>query len=93
VKCNRVLFNRHAITRMFERFISGPQVRKVLQTGEIIEDYPDDTPFPSRLVLGFVENRPLHVVVAENDSTCHIITVYAPELTIWEPDFKTRRHL
>ena len=39
-------------------------VRHVLQTGEVIEEYPDDTPFPSYLILGFVGDRPFHVVVA-----------------------------
>ena len=28
------------------------EVRNVIQTGETIEDYPDDFPYPSRLVLG-----------------------------------------
>lgn len=91
--CSLVVFSRHAITRMFERFISRSDVRRILETGEVIEEYPDDTPFPSCLVLGFVDNRPLHVVVAVNGPTCHIVTVYAPDPTVWESDLKTRRPL
>lgn len=30
------------------------------------EDYPDDTPYPSRLLLGWHNNRPLNIVVADN---------------------------
>jgi len=30
--------------------ISEPEVRYVIATGEIIEDYPDDSPYPSRRI-------------------------------------------
>ena len=61
----RLVFRVHAIQRMFQREISVAHVRQVLSTGEVIESYPDDTPYPSRLVLGWCEGRPLHVVVAD----------------------------
>jgi hypothetical protein len=38
---------------MYQRSISEPEVREVIATGELVEDYPDDTPYPSRLVLGW----------------------------------------
>jgi hypothetical protein len=78
---------------MYQRGIGEPAVRQVISTGEIIEDYPDDTPYPSRLVLGWHGRRPLHVVVADNadDKENIVITVYEPDLTEWESDFKTRR--
>jgi len=37
---------------MARRNISAAEVRRVLTDGETIEEYPDDTPYPSRLVLG-----------------------------------------
>jgi hypothetical protein len=49
---SRVVFRVHAIQRMYQRNVSEPQVRDVITTGEVVEDYPDDTPYPSRLVLG-----------------------------------------
>jgi len=78
---------------MFERQVNNDDIRAVLQTGETIEDYPDDTPYPSRLVLGWCYARPLHVVVADNsvDDELIIITVYEPDLTRWEPDCKRRK--
>ena len=93
VQCDQIFFSRHAITRMFERSISRHEVQEVLQTGETVEDYPNDKPFPSCLMLGFIENRPLHVVVAVEDSTktCYIITAYDPDPLLWESDFRTRR--
>jgi hypothetical protein len=64
-----------------------------LTAGEAIEEYPDDTPYPSRLVLGWVGSRPLHVVAADNpeDEDTIVITVYEPEPNQWEAGFRRRR--
>ena len=32
--------------------------------GDVISDYPDDKPFPSMLIFGFIEKRPVQVVLA-----------------------------
>jgi hypothetical protein len=38
---------------------------EVLHAGEIIEEYPDDTPYPSCLILGrTASGRSLHIVCA-----------------------------
>ena len=89
----RLIFRVHAVQRMFERRVTVDNVRHVLATGETIEHYPDDTPYPSRLVLGWCESRPLHVVVAENQVMREIIvvTVYEPDGAQWESDFRRRR--
>ena len=89
----RIIFRVHAVQRMFERQINADDVKLVLETGEMIENYPDDTPYPSRLLLGWISKRPLHVVVAENrlDKESIIITVYEPDSELWEPDFKRRK--
>jgi hypothetical protein len=78
---------------MFEREISEEDVRQVLETGEIIESYPDDEPYPSRLVLGWSGARPMHVVVADNrdQDEMIVITVYEPDPGRWEPGFSERR--
>ncbi len=89
----RLVFRVHAIQRMFQRGVTVDDVREVLATGETIENYPDDTPYPSRLVLGQVESRPLHVVFAENKAMREIIvvTVYEPDPDLWDSDFRRRR--
>jgi hypothetical protein len=51
---------------MFQRRISKNDVRHVLKTDETIEGYPHDTPYPSRLMLGWRQAHPLHVVAADN---------------------------
>jgi hypothetical protein len=65
----------------------------VLATGEIIEEYPKDTPYPSRLFLGWRGNRPLHVVVADckEAGEAIVVTVYEPAIKEWEEDFKRRK--
>jgi hypothetical protein len=78
---------------MFQRGISEDSVREVLANGETIENYPDDIPYPSRLVLGWRGARPVHVVVAD-DSDAHetiVITVYEPDTEQWEHGFRRRR--
>lgn len=42
---------------MFEREIERSVVQSVIQSGTTIESYSEDTPYPSRLVLGW--DRPI----------------------------------
>lgn len=87
-----IIFRVHAIQRMFEREISRDDVIDVIENGETIRDYPDDTPFPSRLMLGWRGERPLHVVVAENDEAQTIvITAYEPDPDLWQADFRKKK--
>ncbi|MBF0210419.1 MAG: DUF4258 domain-containing protein [Desulfamplus sp.] len=78
---------------MFQRGISKPEVCMCIENGDIIEEYPDDTPYPSLLLLGFVEQRPIHIVLAidKKDESCIIITAYEPDIELWENNFKERR--
>jgi hypothetical protein len=89
----RIVFRAHALQRMSERGIMPEDVIMILWTGETIERYPDDTPYPSRLVLGWVRGRALHVVVAENaeQDTLIVVTVYEPDQTRWSADFRRRQ--
>jgi hypothetical protein len=77
---------------MFQRGICEKDVRILISTGETIETYLDDVPYPSRLILGWLSGRPIHIVVADNsaDSETIVITVYEPGQDKWSPDFKRR---
>lgn len=78
---------------MFARRITPAEVRSVIEQGETIARYPDDVPYPSRLLLGSVGGRALHVVVADNavnDETV-VVTVYEPDPALWQPGFRRRR--
>ncbi len=89
----RLVFRVHAIQRMFQRGVSEDEVKQVVAVGETIETYPDDKPFPSRLMLGWSGSRPVHVVVADNvsDQEAIIITVYQPDVEEWEADSRRRK--
>lgn len=86
-------WQRHVLERMIERHIRRSDVVTVLLSGELIEDYQDDWPFPSALFLGRVESRPIHVVVALDTGSgrVFVITAYEPDLEHFESDFRTRR--
>lgn len=89
----KITFRIHSIQRMFERQISPEDVRAVVENGETIQEYLDDTPYPSRLVLGWKLQRPIHVVIADNESDNEkiIVTVYEPDPAQWTDDFKRRK--
>jgi hypothetical protein len=93
MNCGIIRFSRHAMQRMFERGIDPENVREIVETGEIIETYPDDTPYPSALLFGRIGERPVHVVVARDPACgeCYVVTAYEPEAALWGEDFRTRR--
>jgi hypothetical protein len=60
--------------------------------GEVIEEYPDDTPYPSRLILGCYRSRAIHVVAANNsiDGEIIIIIVYETDPSEWDSNCRKR---
>ena len=84
----------HAAERAAKWNISGKQTLRIIEHGEMIEEYPDDPRGRSCLLLGFVGTRPVHVCVgiANEPELCEIITVYEPTLDVWHEDYRTRRH-
>lgn len=91
------LFTHHAQDEMqLEPFglIRVDEVLEALNAGEIIEEYPDDQPYPSCLILGrTLTARPLHMVCApvSTERRLIVITTYQPDPTRWEVDFKRRK--
>ena len=63
---------------MFQRNISVEEVQFILQNGRIVNEYPDDQPYPSKLLFAVCNARQLHVVCSENcvDNEVIIITAY-----------------
>ena len=73
MECRQVIFSRHAVERLFQREISPEAISDLLQSGEVIARYPDDKPYPSVLLLGFAQHRPVHAVVARDPHRAHVI--------------------
>jgi Domain of unknown function (DUF4258) len=88
-----IVFRVHAVQRMFVRRITIDNVRQVLDSGEMIEDYSEEMPHPGGLLSGKQGQRPLHVVVAENTQAAErvVITVYEPDRAQWKPGFRNRK--
>jgi hypothetical protein len=78
---------------MFQRKISDSDIRELLGPGTIIEEYPDDVPYPSCLVSGRISGRPLHVVMAYNnvEREAIVITAYEPDPDVWSDNYTRRR--
>lgn len=93
---SRLKFSTHAQERRFKRGFTRDDVRRVLGTGEVIDEYPTDNPLPSYLVLGWIEDederRPVHVVAADDDErdVTYVITVYEPDPDLWTDDFRRK---
>lgn len=92
MECNKILFSDHIISQMFKRSISTDDVKYVLGFGEIIKEYVSDKPYPSYLILGYINERPLHILVAreEETGTCIMVTTYEPDSRVWSEDFRTK---
>ncbi|QMW06608.1 DUF4258 domain-containing protein [Spirosoma foliorum] len=93
VEKGHIEWRKHTLQRLVERQIRQKDVLNVLSLGEAIRYYYDDRPFPSVLMFGWVEDRPLHVVAsyAKADDMVYIITVYEPSLDVFESDYKTKK--
>jgi len=88
-----IAFSQHALRRMRERHIRPREVAAVLEAGEIIEDYPDDHPYPSVLLCGKAAHRNLHVVAGRlpEPGGWIVVTAYEPDPQEWEAGFKKRK--
>ena len=93
MKCTSLLISGHGFLKMAERYITVEEIEYVIKEGEVIQSYKDDKPYPSFLLLGFINNKPVHIVVAKNeeDESCILITAYIPEAGIWDDLFKTKK--
>jgi hypothetical protein len=85
-----LIYRVHAVRRMAERDIREEDVAHVVSSGKVIEDYPQDKPYPSTLMLGWLKDRAIHVVSATTGHEIIIITVYEPDPAQWQPGFEKR---
>jgi len=85
------IFTDHARERMKERNIKYDDIVSSINNGEIIEQYEGDKPYPSCLILGYSDNKPLHIVLSLNNGIIWIITTYIPTLEKWEEGYKIRK--
>lgn len=82
-----IVLTEHLLTRMRQRHIRFTDIKRAIEIGEIIEQYPKDYPFPSCLIHG--EN--IHIVCSIGEGRLYIITAYRPSFSQWEEDGRTRK--
>ncbi len=91
-KLENIAITEHARIRLYERHISIDDVMSGIQTGTIIQQYPNDTPLPSCFILGFsTKSEPIHLVISRDNDFIYLITAYFPDPDLWENDYKTRK--
>ena len=89
---NAIRWTEHIAVRLLKRRISRRQVIEAVLSGVIIEQYPNDYPYPSCLILGHdAGGAALHVVCGYGLDSIWMVTAYYPDLNEWEEDLKTRR--
>jgi hypothetical protein len=58
----QIKFADHARIEMAKDGTSTDEVLKAIENGKVIEEYADDKPFPSCLLYGKSDDKPIHVV-------------------------------
>ncbi len=80
----------HAEKERYAENITIHDIENTVSSGEILENYPDDPRGPSCLILGYSQNRPIHIVCGNTPTELiRLITVYLPKPPKWI-DEKTR---
>jgi len=80
----------HAEKERYAEDITVSDLETAISNGEILEDYANDPRGPSCLILGYSQNRPIHIVCGYTSiKWVRIITVYIPKLPKWTNE-KTR---
>ncbi|GFH89282.1 hypothetical protein IMSAGC002_00527 [Lachnospiraceae bacterium] len=89
---DKIIISIHAQERLRQRGIKQRDIKRCIMSGEIIEQYPEDFPFPSCLIFGYTNNdKVLHVVASDEGTVSRIITAYFPNNEKFEDDLKTRK--
>ena len=92
IQHNRYEISLHAQEERCEEEITLHDIEEAFIHGEIIEDYPDDQRGHSCLVLGYSQNRPIHIVCAIlPNKWLRIITIYIPQKPKWINPEQRRR--
>jgi len=86
-KDETIFLTDHLKKRMRQRQIKFEDIKNTIKTGQIIEQYPDDYPFPSCLING----NNLHIVLSIGNDQLYIITAYRPSNEKWEANGSKRK--
>lgn len=90
---NEFEFSKHAVDQSILRQIRVNEIKEVIASGQLIEDYPTDKYGSSYLIYGLTQTgRPIHIQCSYSTRPLiKIITVYEPDPERWNDDFTIRR--
>ena len=78
--------------RFRQRGLKVKDIRYAVNNGEIIEQYPEDFPFPSCLIfVKAADEKIIHVVMSDEGKMSRIITAYYPDPDKWDSQLKVRK--
>ncbi len=86
IRDSRIRITDHADEEASDDRLRLEDIYFSVMHGEVIEDYPDDKPFPSCLIMGRdFSGEPIHSVWAYNQENrwTVLITVYRPDPERW----------
>lgn len=92
IRDSRVRITDHADEEAVDDSLTFEEIYFSVMHGEVIEDYPNDKPYPSSLILGRnFSGEPIHSVWAYNPENLWavLVTVYRPDPERWG-DWKVR---
>jgi len=93
IENHKIRISDHAVEEAENDHLLFIEIFYSVRHGEIIENYPNDRPFPSCLIFGMTrKNEPIHTVWAYNKDNqwAVLITVYRPDANKWI-NWKERR--
>ncbi len=74
----------HAEKERYDEDITISDLETAISDGEILEEYLDDPRGQSCLILGYSQNRPIHIVCGHTSiNWIRIITIYIPKPPKW----------
>jgi hypothetical protein len=88
---NRYLITQHAQQRMGLRRITHANIKYVIASGDVVEQYPDNLPDPKALFMAHVEEQPLYVSCAFDGRYAYIITVHRYDADRWLDPWTRRK--
>lgn len=80
VKRRELLFTNHGEEERMDEGLKASEVIGAILDGELLEYYPDTGRGESCLILGYVNDKPIHVVTGWRGEFIVIITVYVPQM-------------
>ncbi len=87
IRQNKIRITEHADEECQNDELTYNEIFYSVLKGEIIEDYKEDKPYPSCLILGYnFKKEPIHSVWAYNEENgwAVLITVYRPKSEKWK---------